>query len=130
MSRVLKASFVYFALVLAAGFVLGAPRVLWAVPHLGERLAELVEMPLMLVVIFFAAQWTVRHFDVPASIARRLGIGVLALACLVAAELGLVLALRGLTIGDYVAGRDPVSGIVYLVMLGVFAVMPLLVARG
>jgi hypothetical protein len=40
-----------------------------------------------------------------------------------------VLWLRGLSIGEYVAGRDPVSGTVYLVMLGLFALMPLFVAR-
>ena len=31
--------------------------------------------------------------------------------------------------GEYVASRDPVAGMVYLVMLGVFAIMPMLVAR-
>jgi hypothetical protein len=41
-----------------------------------------------------------------------------------------VLWLRGLTIDQYFAGRDPVAGAVYVVMLAVFAVMPLLVARG
>jgi hypothetical protein len=40
-----------------------------------------------------------------------------------------VLRLRDLTIGEYLAGRDPVAGTVYIAMLGVFAVMPLLVAR-
>jgi hypothetical protein len=37
--------------------------------------------------------------------------------------------LRGLSIREYVAGLDPVSGTVYFAMLGAFAVMPLLVAR-
>jgi hypothetical protein len=34
-----------------------------------------------------------------------------------------------LTIAEYFASRDPVAGTVYAVMFGVFAVMPLLVAR-
>jgi hypothetical protein len=37
--------------------------------------------------------------------------------------------LRGLTIGEYLASRDPVAGMVYIVMLAVLAIMPLLVAR-
>ena len=45
------------------------------------------------------------------------------------AELMLVLRLRGLSIAEYVGGRDPVSGTVYPGMLGVFAVMPSLVGR-
>ena len=37
--------------------------------------------------------------------------------------------LRGLTFRDYLASRDPVAGTVYIVMLGLFAIMPLVVAR-
>jgi hypothetical protein len=48
---------------------------------------------------------------------------------LLVAELTVVLWLRGLTIGEYLATRDPVAGTVYIMMLGVVAIMPLLVAR-
>jgi hypothetical protein len=41
-----------------------------------------------------------------------------------------VLGLRGMTIADYFASRDPVAGTVYAAMLVVFAVLPLLVAPG
>jgi len=40
-----------------------------------------------------------------------------------------VLWLRGLTLNQYFASKDPVSGTVYYVLLGMFAIMPLLVAR-
>ena len=36
--------------------------------------------------------------------------------------------LRGLSIREYIATRDPVSGTVYYVMLGVLAIMPLVLA--
>jgi len=39
-----------------------------------------------------------------------------------------VLRLRGLSVGEYLAGRDPVSGTVYGVMLVVMGIMPFLVA--
>jgi hypothetical protein len=46
----------YFALAFGAGFVLGTIRVLWVVPRVGERTAELMETPIMLVVIMLAAR--------------------------------------------------------------------------
>jgi len=127
--RALKAGLLYFALVFGAGFVLGPIRILWLVPRLGTRMAELVEMPFMLVVIIFAARWTVQRLVLPPTLAIRLPMGVLALGLLLMAEFILVLWLRGLTIDEYIATRDPVAGAVYLLMLGLFAMMPLLVAR-
>jgi len=55
--------------------------------------------------------------------------GGVALALLLMGEFTLVLGLRGLSIRDDLASRDPVPGTVYLVMLGAFAGMPWLVAR-
>jgi type IV secretory pathway TrbD component len=55
--------------------------------------------------------------------------GGIGLCLLLVAEFGLVLRLRGLSIREYLATRDPVSGTVYYVMLGMFAIMPVLVAR-
>jgi hypothetical protein len=127
--RTLKAGIFYFALVLGAGFVLGPIRLLWLVPRVGTRMAELTEAPVMLVVIVLAARWIVRRLDVPATLSGRLGMGCIALALLLVAEFTLVLRLRGLTIPEYLASRDPVSGTVYYVLLGVFALMPLLMAR-
>lgn len=83
----------------------------------------------MLVVIVLAARWTVRRLAVPSTPRNRLGMGSIALVLLLLAELTLVLWLQGLSIREYLASRDPVSGTVYSVLLGVFAVMPLLVAR-
>ena len=38
-------------------------------------------------------------------------------------------ALQGQSLAQYIASRDPVSGSVYLLMLGLFAAMPLVLAR-
>jgi hypothetical protein len=53
---VLKAGILYFAFVFGAGFVLGPIRLLRIVPQVGTRMAELLEMPVMLVVIIAAAR--------------------------------------------------------------------------
>jgi len=55
--------------------------------------------------------------------------GLVALGLLLSAEFALVLWLRGMTITEYLAGRDPVSGTAYLIALGMFAIMPIFVAR-
>ena len=127
--QILKAGVLYFALVFGVGFVLGPVRILWVVPRFGTRMAELMEMPIMLVVTVVAARWIVRWVAVPSTPFSRLGMGCVALGLLLVAEFTLVLWLRGLSISEYLASRDPVSGTVYYAMLGVFAIMPLLVAR-
>jgi hypothetical protein len=125
--RILKAGVLYFALVFGAGFVLGTVRILWVVPRLGTRTAELMETSIMLVVTIVAARWTLLRLAVPSVPSARLGMGGVALVLMRVAEFGLVLWLRGLSIRDYLATRDPVSGTVYYAMLVVFATMPLLV---
>lgn len=129
MSQTLKAGVLYFAVVFGAGFVLGTIRTLWVVPHVGARTAELMESPIMLVVTILTARWIVRRLAVPFTLPSRLGMGSVALGLMLVAEFTLVLWLRGLSIREYLASRDPISGTVYYLMLGLFAVMPLLVAR-
>jgi hypothetical protein len=125
--RILGFALAYFGVVFAIGFALGVVRVLVAVPAVGERVAELVEMPVMIAASVAAAVWLVRRF--------RLGVGsaalagLLALALLVGAEIFVVLGLRGLTLSEYVASRDPLAGIAYVAALGVFTVAPPAVAR-
>jgi len=127
--QILKAGVFYFAIVFGAGFVLGPIRILWVVPRFGTRMAELMETPIMLLVTIVTAHWIVRRFALPPTTSTRLGTGCLALALMLVTEFTLVLWLRGLSISEYLANRDPVSGTVYYVMLGIFAIMPVIVAR-
>jgi hypothetical protein len=126
---ILKAGALYFVVVFGAGFVLGAIRTLWVVSRVGTRTAELMEMPIMLAVTIVAARWTVLRLAVPSVPSARLGMGGVALVLMLVAEFGLVLWLRGLSIREYLATRDPVSGTAYYLLLMVFAIMPLLVSR-
>lgn len=124
MKQIVRAGVLYFALVFAAGFVLGTIRTLWVVPRLGSRTAELIEAPIMLGVSIFSARYLIRRLLFPATWLRRLASGAVALALMLVTEFGFVLWVRGLTIQQYLATRDPISGTVYFMTLGVFAVMP------
>ena len=119
--QTIKAGAFYFALVFGAGFVLGTIRTLWVVPRIGTRKAELMEAPIMLVVTIVAARSIILRLGLPFTFSARLGMGCIALLLVLLAEFGFMLRLRGLTIREYFASRDPVSGTVYYVMLAVFA---------
>lgn len=127
--QILKAGVLYFALVFGTGFVIGSFRILWVVPRFGTRIAELMEAPIMFVVIIVAARWIVGRLALPYIVSIRLSMGCIALGLLLIAEFTLVLMLRGLSLSEYLSSRDPVSGTVYCAMLGVFTIMPLFVAR-
>jgi len=128
--RILRASLVYFALTFGAGFVLGPLRILFLVPRVGARTAELIEMPVMIGITWLAARWVTHKFTVPPARGPRLSMGVIAGALLLLAEFMLVLRLRGLTLEEYFATRDPVSGTAYYAAVLLLVLMPLLVNRG
>ncbi|TJY55186.1 hypothetical protein E4T66_21155 [Sinimarinibacterium sp. CAU 1509] len=129
MRQVLLAAVSYFGLVFGAGFMLGAIRVPLLVPRLGERAAELLEMPLMVGVTVLAARFVVRRHAVPLQWSVRARVGAIALALLIGAELLLAVVMQDRSLAQYIASRDPVSGIAYLMALLLYAAMPCLLMR-
>jgi hypothetical protein len=127
--QALKSGIIYFLLVFGAGFVLGTVRVLLIVPLIGDRAAELLEMPLMLLATVLAARWVTRRFPEPRTSAARLSIGGIALGLMLEGELAVGIGLRGMTPTEVFLNRDPVSGTAYYVSLVLFAVMPWIVSR-
>ena len=123
-SKTIQAGLIYFAVVLGTGFALGVVRVPFLVPRIGERWAELAEMPIMAAVIYWAAGFVLRRFPEVATPSRSLTAGVLALALSVVAELGLATVLQDKTLAEFIASRDKVSGSAYIALLLVYAVMP------
>lgn len=119
---------IYFGLVFAAGFSLGVVRTIWLAPLIGERTAELVETPVMIIISFLAARFVVGRMKAP-SLAHRLEVGGLALFLLLLCEVGVVVFVRHQSLAEYVTNRDPVAGVVYLLALTVFAAAPALVGR-
>jgi hypothetical protein len=128
-ARVVGAGLLYFALTFGAGFVLGPLRILFLVPRLGARAAELLELPVMIGICWLAARWVTVRLAVPPRAAPRLAVGAIAGALLLAAEFTLVLPLRGLTIEEYLATRDPLAGVAYYFAVAIMVLMPALAGR-
>lgn len=76
----------YCAVVFAAGFVLGAIRVLWVAPAIGGTGAVLLELPAMLGVSWFIAGRLVARLRHPGRISDRATMGMVALGLLLACE--------------------------------------------
>jgi hypothetical protein len=127
--QILQAAVLYFLLVFGAGFVLGTGRVLFLVPLLGERAAELLEIPLMLGVIVFAARWIVRHKLDDRRLISTLSVGFIAMGLVLIADLTVGMLLRGMSAAEVFFHRDPVTGAAYYTSLVLFAAMPALLAR-
>lgn len=127
--HILKPALAYFFLVFGAGFILGTVRVLFVLPLFGERTAELLEMPLMLIVIVLAARWITRGYLQHAQPREQLAVGWMATGWMLAADFLVGITLRGLSPMEVWLNRDPVSGTVYYLSLLLFATMPRLLAR-
>lgn len=127
---ILSAAAIYFVVVFGAGFLLGTLRVLFLAPRFGVRVSELAEMPVMLLVVYAGATWSMRLFRFsPTDWVGRLAVGAIALALMLMFEFEVVLKLRNLTLAQYFQERDPVSGTAYYLMLLVFALMPVFTGR-
>lgn len=121
---IVKFALAYFGCVFGVGFLLGIVRVLWLVPLVGERMAELLEIPVIVGVFTILARYLVNRWRKRLTLGATLASGTLALAILVAVELTVVLVVRGLTLTEYFDTRDPIAGAVYAASLLLFAVMP------
>lgn len=124
MLRMLRLGFLYFALVFGAGFILGPLRVLFLEPQVGSRTAELLEMPIMLVVIWLASGWLGRRFLRERKPGERIGVGVVAVVGVLVADVAVGVLLREMTVSEVFLRRDMVSSVAYYGLLVLFALMP------
>src|SRR5579871_5862093 len=125
---VFRLAFRYFLFVFGAGCVLGPIRIFALVPRIGVRSAELIEAPVMLCVIVFAARNMLRMSSAR-GFSHWLVVGWLAFLFMIAAEFALADVLTGQRIGRYMANRDPIAGPVYYAELVLFAFLPFLFAK-
>lgn len=125
--QVLKAGTIYFLIAVGAEFVLEVIRLQVVALHVGERLAEMLEIPNVLLATIIGARWVVDRFTLPPLPGIRLSVGLVALILLLIAEGTVILPFHGLSVSEFLATQDPVMGVAPLGALGVLTVMPFLV---
>lgn len=101
--RVFRSACVYALLTFAAGFLLGTIRVLLLAPGLGEPVAVLLELPIMLGVSFLVARWAVARWKVPENIGGRVAMGAIAFAVLMTFEALVSVTLFDNRLSDHLA---------------------------
>ena len=126
--RALKAGLIYFLIVFAIGFVLGAARVLWVAPHLGVTMAVSLEVPLMLAASWIVCKAILARRSPGRGMSARLLMGASAFLFLQVAELGLSVAL-GRTPTQHFAGYVTGAGVIGLAAQLGFGVMPVLLGE-
>jgi hypothetical protein len=130
MTAALKAGVAYFAIVFAAGFILGTVRVHAVAPCLGETGAVLIELPVMLALSWLFCGKTIEHFAVAAEWPARLTMGAAAFALLMLAELCLSLFLFGRSIAEFLTAFNSWAGALGLAGQFAFAAFPIIQTPG
>jgi hypothetical protein len=100
------------------------------VPRLGELMAVMLELPVMLTAAWFTCGRVVRHFGVPANAGPRLAMGGVALALLMVVEFALSVTVFGRTPGAFFAGLATPAGLLGLAGQVVFGLWPWWQGRG
>ena len=129
MALALRAGFVYFALIFAAGFILGTLRIFVILPRFGPSLAVLIGLPVILAICWFGAKWIVEKFAVPAVVADRLAMGVIAFVFLILAETILATAGFGRTLTGFLRSFATPEGAIGFAGQMFFALFPYLLLR-
>lgn len=125
--QVLKAGVIYFLIVVGAEFVLEVVRFQVVALHVNERLAEMLEIPNVLLATMIGARWVVDQFTLPPLPGIRLGVGLVALCLMLISEWTVIQALQSLSVEGYVTSQDAAVGTIPIGALGVLTVMPFLV---
>jgi hypothetical protein len=120
-----RAGSLYFAVVFAAGVVLGVPRTLFIAPALGELTAVLLEVPAMLAIAWVACGWALNKADVASRVSQRLIVGAIALMLLLVAEVSLSFLLTGKTPLEHFLGYTQPSALIGLAAQVAYAGFPL-----
>ena len=126
--RVPAAGLTYFAVVMAAGVGLGVVREVLVAPAIGPRVAELAEYPVMLAIVVLAGRWRARAHRLGGA-GPRMAAGGLAVACLLATEQAMIVAVRGVSPADFYAARPWWLNAMFLAAMAVMAAAPLAAGR-
>lgn len=125
MAAALRAGMIYFAVAFTAGFAVGTIRVLAIVPQIGETIAVLMELPVMLALSWLVCAWLLRRLAVPARPRERIAMGGSAFLLLMAGELGVSVFALGRTVVQHLQTFQTASALLGLAAQIIFATLPL-----
>lgn len=124
MASALKSGCIYFLLVFAAGFALGILRTLLLAPLLGDMLAVLLELPIILLISWHVCRRVIKNFAVPTTLIARISMGLTALALLLGAEVLLSVILLGRSVTQHLELYQSPTGLTGFAGQIVFALFP------
>ncbi len=130
MAKAIRAGLFYFALVFGIGFVLGTIRITFVIPRLGELVAVMLELPVMLASAWLVCGWLVTRLAVPGRLAPRALMGATAFSLLMVAELVLAVLLFGRTPAQHLDSYRSTAALLGLAGQLLFAAFPLWRRRG
>jgi hypothetical protein len=129
MRQSIIAGLAYFALVFAAGFVLGVMRTGLVAPLLGDTLAVALELPIILAIAWMACRWLTRRLAVPARLVPRAAMGTTAFILLMGGEATISLLLAGRSLDEHLELYRHASHLLGLAGQMAFALFPALQIR-
>lgn len=124
--RAFHAGLAYFAVVFAVAFVVGAVRVLFVAPRLGEALAVLLELPIILATSWWVCGDLLRRFAVGPDLRERLTMGLTAFLVLQGVEAAMGILAFGRSPGEYLSAFTTPAGQLGLAGQIAFALLPLI----
>jgi hypothetical protein len=129
MNRALLAASVYFLALFSLGFVLGTIRVIFVAPRSGTLAATIAEVPIMLIVAFWACRWSIRRWHVSGAITTRMAMAIWFLVLLFVFETALGSALFGRTMTEQWEVLTTSAGLIGLAAQVIAALLPTMVGR-
>jgi hypothetical protein len=125
--QVMKAGTLYFLITVGAEFVLEVVRLQVVALHINERIAEMMEIPNVLLATIIGARWVVDRFTFPPLPGIRLGVGLVALCLVLISEWTVIQTLQSLSVEGHITSQGAAVETIPLGALGVLTVMPFLV---
>ena len=125
----LAAGSLYFFVVFAAGFLLGAVRVLWIGPALGPVAAVLIELPILLSFSWMVCGRIQRKWRIGSEGGADIGMGAVAFVLLMLAEAALSVLLNGPPVRAFWLRMATVEGAIGLAGQILFAALPAIRSR-
>lgn len=114
---VIRKAIVYFLIVFSLGFLFNVVKEMLLLPVLHDGLIKLVELPTIILAIFYAARYFVNTTRNSTSDRHYLMIGGVTMFFLIVVELTLAFELQGITFEEYMQSRDVVSVSEYVLTL-------------